>query len=143
MTQFLKITEELSVPKEDLHFKFKRSSGPGGQNVNKVSTAVQLRFDVQHSRWLSTAVKQRLRQLASGKMTREGILLIEAQRHRTQERNREEAVRRFVALLRQAAHPPKRRLRTFPTATAKQKRLEAKKRRSTLKKMRSRVRLED
>ncbi len=142
MAKRIKITGNLFLPEDELQFKFVRSSGPGGQNVNKVSTAVQLRFDLLHSPSLPDSVKQRLYSLVPKRITREGILLIEAQQHRTQERNRNEAVRRLVALLRQAALKPKRRLPTHPSAAAKRKRLEAKKRRSEIKKMRRKVTLD-
>ncbi len=142
MAKQLKITENLSIPEDELQFKFVRSSGPGGQNVNKVSTAVQLRFDLLHSSSLPDSVKQRLYAQVPGRISREGILLIEAQQYRTQERNRNEAVRRLVALLRRAALKPKHRLPTHPSAAAKRKRLEAKKRRSQIKKMRAKVTLD-
>ncbi|MFZ1947188.1 MAG: alternative ribosome rescue aminoacyl-tRNA hydrolase ArfB [bacterium] len=118
-------------------FEFLRSSGPGGQNVNKVSTAVRLRFDITQSASLPEDVKQRLVRLAGGKVTREGVLLIEARRFRTQDKNRQDALERLRALVRRAAIKPKRRKRTRPTANSRERRLEAKRRRAALKRRRS------
>ena len=139
MSHLIKITPHLSIPREEIRFKFIRSSGPGGQNVNKVSTAVQLLFDVAHSPSLPEEIRQRLLQLASNRISKEGLLIIEAHSHRSQEGNRKEALNRLIALLRKAAERRKIRHRTTPPASAKRKRLEAKKRRSELKKMRARI----
>lgn len=131
----IEITPTFSIDESELQFAFVRSSGPGGQNVNKVATAVQLRFDVLHSS-LPEEVKTRLNYLAGNKITTEGELLIEAKKYRTQEQNREDAIRRFVELLERAFKRPKVRTKTKPTAASKEKRLKHKKQRSEIKKMR-------
>ena len=114
------------------------SSGPGGQNVNKLSTAVQLRFDVRGSPSLTDEVRARLERLAGKRLTREGVIVITAQRHRTQERNREDARERLFELIRQAAVVPVKRRPTKPTKASRERRLESKKRRSSIKGLRRR-----
>ena len=131
----IEITPSFSIDESELQFAFVRSSGPGGQNVNKVATAVQLRFDVTTSS-LPMEVKERLRHLAGNRITREGELLIEAKSHRTQEQNREEAVHRLVELMQHAFKKPKARTKTKPTKVSQEKRLKEKKQRSEIKKMR-------
>jgi ribosome-associated protein len=117
--------------------EFVRSSGPGGQNVNKVATAVQLRFDVAGSRSLPQAVKARLATLAGRRLSADGILVIDARRHRTQERNRADARERLVELIARAAIPVVKRVPTRPTLASKRRRIEGKKRRSAIKRERS------
>jgi ribosome-associated protein len=133
----IRINPDISIQEDELVIEFIRSSGPGGQNVNKVSTAAQLRFDVAKSPSLPEHVKRRLSQLAGSKLTRQGIIVIDAHRHRTQARNREDAIERLAELIRQAAHVPKRRRSSKPTAASKRRRLDTKRRRSETKKSRS------
>jgi len=128
-----------SVPQlspDEIRFEFFRSSGPGGQNVNKVATAVRLRFDVRNSTSLPTEVKERLLGLAANRLTDDGILVIEARRFRTQERNREDAVARLMGWIAKAWPTPRRRRATKPTAVSRQRRLDSKKRRSVAKNQR-------
>jgi ribosome-associated protein len=131
----IEITPFLQIDERELQIDFTRASGPGGQNVNKVATAVQLRFDVPTSS-LPDDVKARLRHLAGKRMTGEGVLMIEAKRFRTQEQNREDAIQRFVELVRKALVEPKKRRKTRPSATSKEERLKEKKRRGDIKKLR-------
>ncbi len=130
------ITPQISIDDSELHEEFVRSSGPGGQNVNKVATAVQLYFDVLHSPSLPEDVRQRLVRIAGRRINREGILVVDARRFRTQEQNRQDALNRLVELIRQAAHKPKARRRTKPTLASRERRLENKRRKSETKKMR-------
>jgi ribosome-associated protein len=132
----LTITPDLAIDESELQETFVRASGPGGQNVNKVATAVQLRFDVQHSPSLPDAVRERLRHLAAHRITAEGILLIEARRFRTQEQNRQDARERLAALIRKATEAPKLRRPTRPSRAARERRLQSKRRRSMQKQSR-------
>ena len=132
----IQITPEISLDENELRFEFVRSGGPGGQNVNKVSTAAQLRFDVKHSPNLGRELKERIIKLAGRKMTREGVLVIHASTFRSQEKNREDALRRLSQLIREALRSPRQRKKTKPTLASKTKRLESKKKRSKVKEMR-------
>ena len=136
MPAMIRITDKVSLDETELEENFVRASGPGGQNVNKLSTAVQLRFDVRRSPSLSNDVAIRLMHLAGQRLTNDGVIVIIAQRHRTQERNRQDARDRLVELIREAATPPKPRRATKPTKASKQRRLESKKRRSGVKSLR-------
>jgi ribosome-associated protein len=131
----IEITPSLQIDERELQIDFIRASGPGGQNVNKVATAVQLRFDVNASS-LPEESKTRLLHLAGNRITSEGILLIEAKRFRTQEQNREDAIQRFVELVRKSLDKPKSRKKTRPSQASKEERLKEKKRRGEIKKLR-------
>ena len=133
------VTPDISIAPRELRFEFVRASGPGGQNVNKVATAVQLRFDVAATTALSGEVKDRLRKIAGKKLSADGILVIQASRFKSQEQNRQDAVQRLAGLLRQAAVRPKRRVKTRPSKRSKLRRLEAKRHRSRLKRNRRSV----
>lgn len=135
----IEITPTILIDAREIEERFIRSPGPGGQNVNKTETAVQLRFDARHSKALSNAVFLRLKKLAGRRMTQEGVLVISAHRFRTQEQNRKDALDRLVALIREAAQPPKYRRPTKPTKGSKERRLDAKKRRSSVKKGRGAI----
>jgi ribosome-associated protein len=131
-----RITDAISIDDSELSESFVRSSGPGGQNVNKVSSAVQLRFDVRHSPSLPNDVALRLMRLAGKRLTKEGVIVIIAQQHRTQERNRADARERLFDLIRQAAVKPVPRRATKPPRAEKRRRLEAKKHRAGIKSLR-------
>ena len=132
----IRIDDRISIEERELEERFIRASGPGGQNVNKLATAVQLRFDVRHSPSLPAQVRTRLERLAGRRLTRDGVLVINAQRHRTQERNRQDALERLIALIQRAAVPPVPRRPTKPTAGARERRLQSKKRRGSIKDLR-------
>jgi ribosome-associated protein len=132
----IRVTHTISIDDDELDEQFVRASGPGGQNVNKLSSAVQLRFDVRRSPNLPGDVRARLERLAGRRLTREGVLIISAQRHRTQERNRQDARERLIELIRRAAVAPIPRRATRPTAGSRERRLQSKKHRSSIKGLR-------
>ncbi|MBN9051359.1 MAG: aminoacyl-tRNA hydrolase [Rhizobiales bacterium] len=135
----IRVTDDIALDESELEESFVRSSGPGGQNVNKVSSAVQLRFNVRRSPSLPNDVAIRLMQLAGKRMTKDGVLVIIAQQHRTQERNRADAQDRLLALIREAAVRPQVRRATKPTKASQKRRVEGKKIRSSVKSMRGKV----
>ncbi len=137
------IAPDLDIPLSALRFTHIRASGPGGQNVNKVSSAVQLRFDARQSPALSDAVFLRLKPLAGRRMTRDGVIVITANRFRAQEANRRDALDRLVRLIREAAVPPKRRRPTRPSKGARERRIARKKQRGATKRLRGRAGAED
>jgi ribosome-associated protein len=132
----LRINDRITLDERELEERFIRASGPGGQNVNKLSTAVQLRFNARRSHSLPNDVAIRLMRLAGSRLTLDGVIVITAQRHRTQERNRQDALARLTALILEAAIPPRVRRPTRPTASSRKKRLDEKKRRGGIKGLR-------
>src|SRR6202171_3516703 len=132
----IRVTDRISIEERELEERFVRASGPGGQNVNKLSSAVQLRFDVRRSPSLAADVRTRLERLAGRRLTRDGVLVIMAQRHRTQERNRQDALDRLIELVQRASVAPTPRRPTRPTRRSKERRLASKKNRSGIKSLR-------
>ncbi|HEX3937758.1 MAG TPA: alternative ribosome rescue aminoacyl-tRNA hydrolase ArfB [Xanthobacteraceae bacterium] len=132
----IRVTGHIEIDEREIEEQFVRASGPGGQNVNKLSTAVQLRFDVRHSPSLPADVRTRLERLAGSRLSRDGVLIIIAQRHRTQGRNRQDALDRLLDLIRRAAIAPIKRRPTRPTAGSRERRIEGKKRRAGVKRLR-------
>lgn len=139
----IRVTRDISISEDELCEDFVRASGPGGQKVNKVATAVQLRFDAANSSSLPGETRRRLLRIAGSRATAEGEIVIEARRHRSRERNREEALGRLVELIRLAAQKPKRRRRTRPTRASKERRIQNKKVRSKRKQLRKPPRRSD
>ena len=132
----IQVTPSIALDEAEIEESFIRASGPGGQNVNKVATAVQVRFDVRRSPSLPNDVSIRLQKLAGSRLTQDGVLILIAQKYRTQERNRADALERLVALIREAAIPPVPRRPTRPTLSSKKRRLESKGKRSEVKSLR-------
>jgi ribosome-associated protein len=130
------VTANIAIDEREIEESFIRASGPGGQNVNKVASAVQLRFNARHSTSLPPEVRSRLEQLAGSRLTRDGVIVITAQRHRAQARNRQDALARLLDLIRRAARPPAKRRPTRPTGAARERRIESKKRRAGIKRLR-------
>ena len=132
----IKINKNIEIKESELTFHFIRSSGPGGQNVNKVATAVQLRFSISSSESLTEELKTRLKSIAGRKVTKDGILIIEAKRFRTQEKNRQDAITRLIDLIEKASKKKKRRIKTNPTGTSNLRRIDSKKKLGEKKKLR-------
>jgi ribosome-associated protein len=134
----IEISQHITLADDELEFSFIRASGPGGQNVNKVATAVQMRFDARHSPSLPDAVSARLQRLAGARLTQDGVIVITANRFRTQERNKADAIERLAELIRRAEPAPVKRKATKPTRASKERRLQSKAHRGTVKAMRGR-----
>jgi len=135
--------QSVQIRPDEVHFDFIRASGPGGQNVNKVATAVQLRFNIRNSQSLKPEIRERLVRIAGKRVNASGEIIIEARRFRTQQRNREDAMERLIQMIEKAATPPKIRHKSRPSAASKLKRLREKKKRADIKKFRTRAPLDE
>ena len=133
----IEITNSISLKENELEFSFVRASGPGGQNVNKVSTVAQLRFNLQKNKSIPSEAKERLQKLAGKKLNSDGTIIIDARRFRSQERNKQDAINRLVELIKKSIEKPKPRIKTKPTKAAKLKRLDSKRKKGDLKKNRT------
>jgi ribosome-associated protein len=142
-SDMIRVTRTIAIDESDLVWDFVRASGPGGQHVNKVATAAQLRWDTARATGLADDVRERLRKLAGRRMTADGVLMIVARRYRSQERNRDDALGRLVALVRKAAQRPKPRRKTKPTRASRERRLDEKRHRGNVKRTRRRVRKDE
>jgi ribosome-associated protein len=140
VTGVIRVTPTLTIDDSEIEERFVRASGPGGQNVNKVASAVELRFDAARSPALGPDVLQRLRAIAGARMTDDGVVVIDARRHRTQHQNREDARNRLAALIREALVRPRKRRKTRPTGASKERRIASKRHRSEAKRQRGKVR---
>lgn len=138
-TNMIQVTNTIAVNESEIQLEFIRASGPGGQNVNKVSSAVQLRFNAAGSSAINNAIYERLKKIAGRRMTAEGVLIIKANRFRSQEQNRQDAVNRFILLIQRAAEKPKHRHPTRPPAVSRQRRLSAKRHRAETKRRRKTI----
>lgn len=137
MPDMIRVTPTIEIDEDELVETFVRASGPGGQNVNKVASAVELRFNVNRTENLTAPVKSRLRRLAGRRLNQDGDIVLKSDRHRSQERNRADARARLIAMIAEAAVPPRPRIKTRPTRASKKRRLDTKNRRGTIKKLRS------
>ncbi len=135
----IQVTDDISIQEDEIQFKFIRSSGPGGQNVNKISSAVQLRFDIENSPSLPEDVRKRLIELAGNRLTEQGVLILDSRRYRSQERNRQKAIDRLIELIIKASQVPKSRIETKPTQKSQERRLKAKHERSEIKDQRKSI----
>lgn len=139
----IKVTQDISLREDEIDWDFVRASGPGGQKVNRSATAVQLRFDVANSKSLPGVVRRRLMRLAKNRISKEGILILESSEHRTQDRNRKQALEKLAELIRKAAEKPKKRIRTKPSRAARRRRLKDRRKQAEKKRYRRPPRLDE
>lgn len=139
----IEVTPDIEIGENEIEWDFIRASGPGGQKVNRTANAVQLRFDVAHAQGLPDRVRSRLRRMAKNQMSKDGVLILEARQHRSQDRNRKEAMAKLLKLIRRAAREPKKRTKTHPTRASQRRRLRDKRKRSEKKSYRQPPRLDE